>query len=126
MKKDRVTANLPSRDFDATEGFYGLLGFVRHWRDESWMILSRGPYEVEFFPHPDLNPCESWFSACLRSQDWQALHVEWRNLSIPEDSTSFPRISSEITDFGPGVPRMFFLHDPDGTLWRVMEPEATT
>ncbi|MEM7074801.1 MAG: hypothetical protein AAGA28_16060 [Pseudomonadota bacterium] len=26
----------------------------------------------------------------------------------------------------PGCPRMVFLHDPDGSLWRVMEPEATT
>lgn len=121
MSKDRVTANLPSRDFDATETFYARLGFARHWRDETWMNLSRGPFEIEFFPHPDLDPNQSWFSACLRARDFLGLHAEWRGLGLAEHGDTLPRISPEITDFGHGIPRMFFLHDVDGSLWRVMD-----
>jgi len=121
MSTDRITANLPSRDFDVTEAFYARLGFIRQWRDETWMILTRGPFEIEFFPHPDLEPEQSWFSACLRARDFLGLHEEWRGLGLAESGETLPRISARITDFGGDVPRMFFLHDPDGSLWRVME-----
>ena len=39
---DRITANLPARDFAATSAFYGTLGFLETFRDEGWMILRRG------------------------------------------------------------------------------------
>jgi len=71
---DVITANLPAKDFDETETFYRRLGFQVGFRDEGWMIISRGPLEIEFFPHPDLNPWESWFSACVRVDDVDALH----------------------------------------------------
>lgn len=121
MTKDRITANLPSRDFDVTEAFYAKLGFARVWRDESWMILTHGPFEIEFFPHPELDPTQSWFSACLRAGNFLDLHETWCGLGLAESGDALPRISPEITDFGGGVPRMFFLHDPDGSLWRVMD-----
>lgn len=51
---DRITANLPSRDFDATIAFYGRLGFVPAYRDAHWLILERGPLELESSPIPIL------------------------------------------------------------------------
>ena len=62
---DRVTANLPSRDFDATVAFYGRMGFSVAYRDDHWMILTRAGLEIEFFPHPEVDPYYSWFSACV-------------------------------------------------------------
>lgn len=56
---DHATPNLPSRDFEATSQFYRRLGFAEGWRDEGWMILTRGGASLEFFPHPALNPAES-------------------------------------------------------------------
>ena len=69
---DVITANLPARDFCETAAFYERLGFEVEFRDEGWMILSRGPLEIEFFPHPGLDPAASWFSACVRVADVDA------------------------------------------------------
>lgn len=116
---DRVTANLPSRDFGATADFYGRLGFVTGFRDESWMILSRGPLVLEFFPHPELDPATSCFSACVRVDDPDALLDEWRRLGISSDRGALPRLTGF---FRPGAaPRMFALVDPDGSLLRVID-----
>ncbi len=50
MPKERVTANLPGSDWDATTTFCGLLGFDVVSRSPEWMILRRGPLEIKFFP----------------------------------------------------------------------------
>lgn len=116
---DRITANLPSRDFGVTAGFYGRLGFAVDWRDDGWMILSRGPLVLEFFAHPDLDPATSWFSACIRVDDPDALLDEWQALGLPSGQTSIPRLTGF---FRPGAaPRMFAVVDPDGSLLRVID-----
>lgn len=46
---DRATPNLPSTDLDATAAFYERFGFERGFVDEGWLILTRGPIELEFF-----------------------------------------------------------------------------
>lgn len=118
---DRITANLPSRDFTASEAFYGRLGFTVDYRDDHWMILSRGPLVLEFFPHPDLDPSQSWFSACVRVDDPDALLDEWRRLGLSSDTTAIPRLTGF---FNPGQAlRMFVLVDPDGSLLRVIDNE---
>ncbi|WP_225028821.1 bleomycin resistance protein [Xinfangfangia pollutisoli] len=116
---DRITANLPSRDFAATAAFYGKLGFVPAFRDDGWMILTRGDLVLEFFPHPDLDPWSSWFSACIRVDDPDALLATWRSAELPSDRTSIPRLTGF---FKPGAaPRMFALVDEDGSLLRVID-----
>lgn len=114
-----VTANLPSRDFGATEAFYARLGFETRFRNEGWMILGFGDTQVEFFPHPGLDPRESWFSACLRCDDLEALHARFSQAYLPVDATSVPRLTGifRLED----APRMFALVDEDGSLWRVMD-----
>ena len=116
---DRVTANLPSRDFDATVAFYGALGFEVSYRDEGWLILTRGPLMLEFFPHPGLDPKQSWFSACIRVDDLDRLHADFGSADLPGDSTAIPRISAP--ELQPGVPRMFYLVDCDGSLLRCID-----
>lgn len=116
----RATVNLPSRSFDATEAFYAPLGFERLYRGGGWMILRWRGQWVEFFPHPTLVPAESWFSACLRLPDIDALHDEWAALDWAEGPLAQGRLSAPVEMRG-DVPRMFTLHDPDGTLWRVLE-----
>ena len=116
---DRTTPNLPSRDFDATEAFYARLGFCRDYRDDHWMILRRGPLLAEFFPHPDCDPKTSWFSACIRTDDLDALHAAFRQAGLPGDDRAIPRLTGMV--HRPPVPRMFALVDPDGSLWRCVE-----
>lgn len=118
---DRITANLPSRDFAATSAFYAALGFTETFRNDGWMILRRGPLELEFFPHPELRPGDSWFSACVRVADVDGLHDAWRAAGLPETADALPRLTGFFTP--PGAPRMFALVDADGSLLRCMGAE---
>lgn len=119
MTKGQITANLPSRDFDKTERFYSRLGFGTEYREDHWLILGRAGMLVEFFPHPELIPDESWFSACMRLPEIDGLHAEWGSLGLPDKGDAFPRIGAPFIP--EGAPRMFTLHDLDGSLWRVLE-----
>ena len=119
MPADRITANLPSRDFTATAAFYAALGFEPGFRDDGWMILNRGPLELEFFPWPDLDPYASNASACVRVDDLDGLLTSWRDAGLSANPCHFPRLTGVVKH--PGVPRMFALVDPDGSLLRVLE-----
>ena len=119
MAGDRITANLPSRDFDQTEAFYGLLGFERMYRDTGWMIVKRGGMEVEFFPHPDLKPEDSWFSACIRVDDYDGLLATWKALDLPADPMGRPRSFPDVP--APDGLRIFALIDCDGSLLRCID-----
>jgi catechol 2,3-dioxygenase-like lactoylglutathione lyase family enzyme len=119
---DRINANLPSRDFSTTAEFYGQLGFSVGFRDEGWMILNRGPLELEFFPHPDLDPAESWFSACIRVEDLDALRRVCEAAGVRQSHLGFPRLQ-DVPD-SPDVPHMFALVDPDGSLLRCIDERS--
>ena len=114
-----ATPNLPSRDFHATADFYGRLGFVDAWRDPSWMILQRGPVTLEFFPHPDLEPSESWFSCCLRLDDADAFYATCREAGVGVATTGFPRLHP--LELQPWGARSGALIDLDGTLLRLIQ-----
>ncbi|MGQ0564802.1 MAG: bleomycin resistance protein [Gemmobacter sp.] len=116
---DQATPNLPARDFDATAAFWGKRGFGVDYRDDHWMILSRGTMMVEFFPHPEVDKWSSWFSACLRVDDLDALFAEWAALDIARDDRAIPRLTGIL--HRPPVPRMFALVDEDGSLIRVLQ-----
>ena len=116
---DQATPNLPSRDFAATSAFYARLGFGERWRDEGWMILERGDLTLEFFPHPDLKPEESWFSCCLRLDDLAGFYALCLEAGVPEDCAGQPRLqpprqeSSGLT--------IGYMIDPDGSLVRLIQ-----
>ena len=116
---DRITANLPSRDFDQTCAFYGQLGFKVLYRDGGWLIVQRGTMELEFFAHPELDPFQSWHSACVRVDDLDGLREEWQRLQLPDDPMGRPRDLRMITDGGPL--RFFALIDCDGSLLRCFD-----
>lgn len=120
MNQSRITANLPSRDFDATEAFYAALGFERAYRGDGWMILHFDGLLVEFFPHPDLDPKTSWFSAGLRTPAIAPIRDRWAAAGCWSEETDIPRLTG-ITDPAGDVPGMFCMIDPDGSLWRIME-----
>jgi catechol 2,3-dioxygenase-like lactoylglutathione lyase family enzyme len=120
---DRATANLPSRDLDATAAFYGTLGFEVGFKDDGWMILERGSLELEFFPMPDLDPAESWFSACLRVDDLDGLYAAFQQAGLPGDAGSIPRLTPPRNE--PYGLRMFALIDPDGSLIRCIDNRST-
>ena len=121
---DRATANLPSRDLDKTETFYQAFVFVSRFKDDGWMIMQRGPLEIEFFPHTELDPRTSCFSACFRVDDLDALYTAFSKAQLPTDCWSIPRIDTpETKTFGL---RMFHVVDLDGSLLRCIDNRTTS
>ena len=116
---DHATPNLPSRDLDATAGFYGRLGFSCTYRDDGWMVLARGEVTLEFFLHPGLDPATSSFSCCLRLDDVDGFVEECLAARIPEASQGWPRVHLPVAEAS-GL-RIGALIDPDCTLLRLVE-----
>ncbi|MEN8896344.1 MAG: bleomycin resistance protein [Yoonia sp.] len=121
---DHITANLPSRDFDLTVEFYGALGFAVMYRDDGWMILQRGDMIVEFFAHPKLKPAKSWFSACIRTDDLDALYTAFSATKLSDNPGAIPRLTAPMSHT-PDM-RIFALVDPDGSLLRCIQIKGTT
>ncbi len=116
---DHATPNLPSRDFEKTARFYAALGFEQGWRDEGWMILSRGGAMLEFFPYSDLDPLSSSFGCCLRLDDIDAIYARARAAGVPEQCWGMPRLHpAKVEESGK---RIAYLVDPDGTLVRLVQ-----
>ena len=116
---DRAVPNLPSRDFEATEAFYGGFGFERVFRDEGWMILARGGLQLEFFPFPDVDPLSSSFMCCLRVVDVDELYDAIHRSGVPAATTGMPRLHPvRMQDWGL---RAGYLVDPDGTQLTLIE-----
>ena len=116
---DRASPNLPSRDLDATRTFYQGFGFREQYRDQRWMILTRGPLQLEFFAHPGLEPSASDFQCTIRVADldelWNAIHAS----GVAVRSTGRPRLHrAQIQPWGG---RAGFLIDPDGTQLTLIE-----
>lgn len=116
---DHATPNLPARSFDATEAFYGKLGFDRGWRDEGWMILKRGEITLEFFPDPEVDPLKSSFGCCIRLDDLDAFYEECIGTDLPETCFGQPRLHPpRLEENGKTIA---YLVDPDGTLLRLVQ-----
>jgi hypothetical protein len=115
---DHATPNLPSRNFKETAQFYSAIGFAQGFRDEGWMILSRGEIKVEFFPHPDLDPLTSWFSCCLRLDDLDGFYASCKAAGVPETTSGQPRLHPPKNE---GGMRIGALIDPDGSLIRLIQ-----
>ncbi|WP_426751560.1 bleomycin resistance protein [Myxococcus sp. Y35] len=116
---DQATPNLPAIDFEATSQFYRRLGFEQRWRDDSWMIMTRGSVKLEFFHHPGLNPGESWFSCCLRMDDLDGFYAVCQAAGVPEQSRGWPRLHPATIEKS-GL-RMGALIDLNGTLLRLIQ-----
>jgi catechol 2,3-dioxygenase-like lactoylglutathione lyase family enzyme len=119
---DRAVPNLPSRDFDHTERFYGGFGFERLFRDEGWLILARGSLQLEFFPAPDLDPFSSSFMCSVRVADVDELYETIRRSGVGEATAGMPRLHPvRRQDWGR---RAGYLVDPDGTQLALIEESA--
>ena len=117
---DRVTPTLPSRDLAATSAFYARLGFHEQFRDGGWLIMVRGALQLEFFPHPDLDPWSNYAGACLRVDDARALHDAFAAAGLSTSARDIPRLQPPRDE--PFGFRQFFLVDADGNLLRGLEP----
>lgn len=83
------------------------------------MILTRGSIQLEFFPHPELDPATSWFSCCLQLDDVDEFYAACVAASIPEARWGAPRLHKPAIEES-GL-RIGALVDPDGTLIRLIQ-----
>ncbi len=89
------------------------------FRDDGWLIISRGDLTLEFFPHPRLRPASSDHQANLRVDDLDSLHTAFAASGIPLATSGIPRLTPvEGQEWGA---RAAFLIDLDGTLLRLIE-----
>lgn len=116
---DHATPNLPSRSFDATVSFYATLGFEVAFRDQDWLILSRGDLVLEFFVQADLDPATSAFGSCLRLDDLNGFYRECLDAGIAETTIGWPRL--QPPRYEPSGMRIGALLDPDGSLLRLIQ-----
>lgn len=113
MYDDAVTIpTLPGRSLPATMAFYQRLGFHGELIGDGYAILTRGPIELHFFPHPDLNPADCYSGCYVRLLDVDALHAELAAAQLPLHG--IPRLE-RVADKPWGM-REFALVDIDGNL----------
>lgn len=116
---DHATPNLPSRDFTATMAFYARLGFAQDYQSDDWMILSRGPVTIDFFPCPDLDPFQSAFGCCIYLDDLAAMLVQVEASGVPDARCGIPRYHPpKLEDHGMTIA---YLIDLDGSLLRLIQ-----
>lgn len=116
---DRATPNLPARDFARTSEFFAALGFTETYRDDGWMILTRGDVTLEFFPYADLDPATSSFGSCLRLDDVDAFYAVCLAAGLPETTRGWPRLHPPRLESS-GL-RIGALIDLDGSLLRLVQ-----
>ena len=117
-----IAANLPTIDFAQTIAFYQQLGFVVHFQSEQWLILQNdqsvdGTLEIEFFPYPNLDSKQSYFSASVWVQDLdtlQALYTSW--VALDWSNYADPTRITEIEQMG--QLHIFNVIDVNGSLLR--------
>lgn len=111
---------LPSRSIAATLSFYRVLGFEgeAHEHSAEYAILSRGPIELHFFAHPELDPTSSCAGCYLRVSDVADWHRACSAAALP--ARGIPRLD-RLEDKPWGL-REFALIDPDGNLLRIGQP----
>ena len=109
---------------DETAAFYEALGFTVGFKDDGWMIVNRGKLELEFFPHEEVDPKTSCFSACFRVDDLDALYADFEKVGLPTNCWSTPRIIGPPKTEPFGL-RMFALIDLNGSLIRCIGNRST-
>lgn len=120
---DRAVPSLPSRDFDATEAFYSSFGFESTFRDDGWMILTRGGLQLEFFSHPSLDPTKSDFMCSLRVADVDGLFEDIVRAGVGVGAVGVPRLQD--VRMQPWGLRAGYLIDLDGTQLALIEQPVT-
>ena len=119
---DTANPALPASDLGATAGFYAQLGFESVYRSDGWVILRRGTAQLEFFPHPDVDPATSAFGCALRLDDLAAFYAVCVAAGVPESAQGWPRIHPPRLDES-GL-TIAYLVDPDGTLLHLVQNEG--
>jgi hypothetical protein len=107
---------LPMRSVDETRRFLELMGFAVqiHHGPSPYAIACRGPLEVHFFHHPDVDPLTSSAGCYLRVRDPDALHAEFVRSGAAAAARKIDPVATK-----PWGMREFAVIDPNGSLLRI-------
>ena len=106
-------------DVSSTLEIYAGFGFVERYRDEAWMILSRGMLTLEFFHHPELEPKASHFQCTVSVIRPRRTVGGGARGGVRISSQGQPRLHRpRIEESGL---RIGYLVDPDGTQLTLIE-----
>jgi uncharacterized protein len=106
---------LPSRDLEATAGWYEQLGFEnRIVYPKQYLMLQRDGFDLHFFYQQNLFPVHNDHGAYIWVDDAAALHAEWSTSGAPGKHGP-----PEHTDYG--LDEGHYI-DPDGNLIRYGSP----
>jgi catechol 2,3-dioxygenase-like lactoylglutathione lyase family enzyme len=112
---DIAIPQLPSRSLEKTCAFYRRLGFDAEIIGADYAILERGPLEVHFFLHRQLEPAASAFGCYLRVGDVAAMFEAFAAAGLP--TRGIPRMD-RLEDKPWGM-KEFAVIDEDGNLLRI-------
>lgn len=116
---DKAIPVLPSRALLKTIAFYEKLGFEGKLLAEgTYAILTRGNFELHFFPPPRLKPNKCYSGCYMRTTEVDALHTAFASAGLP--ATGIPRL--EGVENKPWAMREFALLDEDGNLVKFGRP----
>jgi catechol 2,3-dioxygenase-like lactoylglutathione lyase family enzyme len=116
---DQAIPVLPARDLRRTLAFYAALGFEGELlAADTYAIVTLGPVELHFFPHPELVPGENYAGCYLRVADVDGAHRLMGAAGLPK--RGIPRL--EPVGDKPWGMREFALLDEDGNLIKVGRP----
>ncbi|AXY61692.1 MULTISPECIES: VOC family protein [Acinetobacter] len=111
-----ITANLPAIDFEQTQRFYEHLGFECDYRSDEWMIMNRDGMLLEFFHHPELDPKQSWHSACIRVENMEHYFQEWKTVAWQNFSGAAITEIEHLDEIS-----LFCIIDMNGSLLRCIQ-----
>ena len=112
---EKMSPIMPSANINATEAFYGRLGFYTVYKDPaSYLLMKREAAEVHFFHKPAHDKWTCDHGAYLRPSDIDALSTEWSQLELPQ--SGIPRF--DTAEDKPWGMRELALLDLDGNLIR--------
>ncbi|MFD7065808.1 bleomycin resistance protein [Streptomyces sp. NPDC059913] len=120
---------LPCRTLQPVLDFYTALGFEVTFQQKSpnpYAVVKRGGIELHFFGMKRYEPTESYSTCCVRTDDVDGLHADFRAGlkraygKVP--TRGLPRIGP-LKDMSYGT-RQFLLTDPGGNCVRVGQPTS--
>ena len=116
-QNDIAIPTLPSRSVNDTLAFFEKLGFQgKIWGDPyAYAILRRGPVELHFFTHKDLDPAESSAGCYIRVSNVESIYQDFALAKLP--GKGIPR--QDALEDKPWGMKEFAVVDPDGNLIRI-------
>jgi catechol 2,3-dioxygenase-like lactoylglutathione lyase family enzyme len=120
QQNDIAIPTLPCKSVKDTLLFFQRLGFEgKLWGEPpAYAILTRGPVELHFFAHKELQPAQSHAGCYIRVSDVESICRAFASAGLP--ATGIPR--QDPLAVKPWGMKEFAIVDPDGNLLRIGQP----